>query len=253
MKNAINYNLESISFQSRVARLVTLIKLQKPPTKRIDFNSLMEELLPEVKQYIKRQFSIALKNETLPKGKYKIEDFTDELYIQAYDHIQDFIESDNMHKWLFLKADEILEDIIIEEDFNNMFFKNIEDYTKEEWKAMEELFTRDGDGDLIMLEDLDDISYSKQNYTLEETFINHIENDLIEKINASLTKKEIHRQIESILLFLPFNMRTIFELSVYHKFESAEIAEIKKISVQQVNTILIQAKKQLSNILFNKR
>lgn len=252
MKNKIGYILKSSSFHSRVVEALSILEKKKEANNRIDFDNLMEELLPEVKQYIIRQLKISLKKGTLPEGKYKVEDFTDELYIQAYDNIHELAKSGSMHNWLFRKADGILEDVIIEEDFNNMFFKNLNEYTKEEEEAMEEIFTRDADGDLIMLEEIDDLSYSKLDYTLEETFINHIEKDLIEKLNRSMTKKEIYRQIDTILFCLPFKMRTIFELSIYHNFKSSEISEIKKIHIQEVDAILAQAKNVFSRFYFNR-
>lgn len=249
MKNTVNYQVESISFYSRVSKAFPLLNDQKMENDRVAFDDLMEELLPEVKEYIKRQIIIAVKNNTLPEGKYKVEDFTDELYVQAYDHIQELTASGAMPKWLFSKADEILEETVIEEDFDSMFFKNIDDYTKDEQEAMQELFTHDGDGDLVMLEELDDLSYSTQNYTLEDIFVDDIETDLLEKIDTCMTKEAIHRQIESVLLFLPFNMRTIFELSVYQRFKSDEIAEIKKITISEVEDTLMKAKRLILEYL----
>jgi len=237
----MNYKVKSISF-FQLEGILSVLKKSRHENNRKAFDDLMEELLPEIKLYIKRQVAIALQNQTLPKGKYKVEDFTDELYIQAFDNILDLTESSSMHKWLFAKADEVLEDTIIEEEFDNSFFKNIDEYTYEERDAMEEIFTRDGDGDLVMLEDLDDLSYPKQNYVLEDVFVINVEKELIDKISARMTNTEIHRQVETILLCLPFTMRTIFELAVYHNFNVVEIAEIKKIDRQDVEAILTQAK-----------
>lgn len=93
---------------------------------------------------------------------------------------------------------------------------------------MDEKFTRDGDGDLVMLEELDDISYSKQDYTLADVFIADEEADFIEKLSAKLTEEQIQQQIKSALFLLPFQLRTIFELSVNQQFDTEAIASIKK-------------------------
>lgn len=243
MKNTIHYKREIIEFHAWVAKALPRLQFLKQGDNQIEFYSLMEKMMPEVKQYINRQYQVALKNKTLPKGKYNLEDFTDELYIEAYDNIQNLTKGQNLHQWLFSMADKIMEDIIIEEDFDNMFFKNIDNYTKEEWEAMDEKFTRDGDGDLVMLEELDDISYSKQDYTLADVFIENEEEDSIDKLSAKLTQKEIQQQIESALFLLPFHLRTIFELSVNQQFDAEEIADIKKMTITEVEVVLEKAKK----------
>lgn len=243
MKNTINYRKEIIEFHTWVAEKLPRLQQLKQEDNQIAFDELMGKVLPEVKQYINRQLKIALCNKTLPEGKYKVEDFADELYLEAFENIQDLKEEQNFHHWLFSKADEILEDIIIEEDFDNMFFKNLDKYTKEEWESMDENFTRDGDGDLVMMEELDDISYNKQDYTLADVFIVDDEEDYIKKLSSKLTEEQIKKQIESTLFLLPFHLRTIFELSVNQQFDSEEIADIKKMTITEVNDILVKAKK----------
>jgi len=241
MENLIyNYD-QSIEFRTWISETIHVLQKYKKEDRRKDFAGLMEKLLPKVKLYINRQLTASLKNKTLPQGKYKVEDLLDELYIQAYDNIQELTAND-FNRWLFSKADEILEDIITEEDFNNMFYKNIEDYSKVEWEAMEEVFTRDASGDLVLIEELDGSSYSKQNYTLQDVFIVNTEEDLIEKLSATWTTQEIHRQIESVLIKLPLLIRTIFDLSVNQQFDSNEIAEIKKVTTLETEDILAYAK-----------
>ena len=252
MKNVINVKKEIIEFHAWVAERLPLLQLLKEEDNRLAFNNLMEKVMPEIKQYINRQLIVALKSKTLPEGKYKVEDFTDELYIEAFDNIQDLTEEHHLHRWLFFKADELLEDTIVEEDFDNMFFKNIDNYTKEEWESMEEKFSRDGDGDLVILEELDDDSYSKQDYTLADVFIKDEEADFVKKLSAKLTEEEIKKQIEAALFLLPFHLRTIFELSVNQQFDAEEIADIKKMTITEVKKILDEAKKIIQTSFLKK-
>lgn len=243
MKSTFNYKKEIIEFHAWVATVVPRLRQLKVEDNRIAFDELMEKVLPEVKQYINRQLRIALQNKTLPEGKYKLADFTDELYLETFENIENLPTEQHLHQWLFSKADEIMEDTIIEEEFDNAFFKNIDNHTKEEWLAMEEKFSRDGDGDLVMLEELDDISYSKLDYSLEDVFIENEELDVFKRINEKLTEEEIKKQIEFALFILPFHIRTIFELSINQQFDAEEISQIKGISVAEVETILAKAKK----------
>lgn len=251
MKNIVHYEKNALSFQAWLSKVLPHLQQLKKENNRIAFDSLMEKVLPEVKQYINRQLAASLKHNKIPKGKYKVEDFTDELYIEAYDNIENLTQENLLHRWLFSKADKMLEDTLIEEDFDHMYIKNIDDYSKKEWASMEENFTRDGDGDLVMIEELDDLSYAKQDYTLEDVFIENIEEAEINKLNAQLTKQTIHHKVNSALLMLPFQLRTIFELSVNQQFEVEEIADIKKMTTQEVEEILTNAKNIIRSCFFN--
>ena len=231
--------------------IVTHLQQIKQEDKRIAFDRLMEKELPKVIEYIKRQLNAALKNKTLTDGMYKVEDITDQLYIEAFENIDNLTDKNELHHWVFLKADELMADVIMEEDFNHMFFKNIDNYTKEEWEGMEEDYTSNGEGHLVMLEELDDISYSKHDYTLADVFIENNEEDFLNKLSTNLTKQEIKRQIETALLLLPYQARTIFELSVNQQFDSEQISIIKKMTISEVEKTLEKAKKLIRSYFLN--
>jgi len=145
-----------------------------------------------------------------------------------------------------------LDDTIVDEDFDNTFFKNIDNYTHEEWEAMEEEFTTDGDCDLVMLEEFEDSFYRKQDYTLEDVFVEDDELEFIKKLNDQLSQKEIQHQIDVVLHLLPMSMRTIFELTINQQFDSEEIAQIKGMSIQKVEQILTKAKSFILTRLVSK-
>ena len=216
------------------------------------FNYSMEKILPGVKKYIARWLNRAIKDGKIPAGKYKVEDFVDELYIMAYDHIHEVKEDRNLHSWIFKKADELLEDTEVEEDFDHFFFKNLDNYTKAEWEEMEEKFSADGDGDLVMEEELDDNSYAKNDYVLEDVIIEDKEKDIIEKLNTELKAAQINRHINLVLHQLATPIQTVFDLNVKQAFLPDEIAQIKQISIQQVEQYLTQARESI-RISFEKR
>ena len=133
----------------------------KKENDKLDFNNLLLKDLHQVKRYITKRLSTALTKGNLPKGKYKVDDFIDQLFIEVYDHFDEVQNKEELHLWLFKKADELLDDTIADEEFDDYFFRNIDDYSKPEWDAMEEKFSTDGGGDYVMIDELDDISYPK--------------------------------------------------------------------------------------------
>ena len=252
MNTIVYYKNRSLAFHASVAEALPHLQELKQENNRAAFDSAIKKVLPQVKRYINRQLTAALKTNTLSEGKYKVEDFIDQLYIVAYENIQNLTDKQDLHRWLFSQADKILEDVIIEEIFDSLFFRNIDNYTKAEWDEMEERFSTDGDGDLVMEEELDDNSYSKNDYILEDVFIEDKDKDIIENLNAKLQDEQISRHINIVLHELPFPIRTIFDLSVRQAFLPDEIAEIKQIPTEEVEQRLSHARKSI-RISFEKR
>lgn len=237
--------VDKMQYDVFVKQVLPHLKQLTEADQQIPFNELLDRLLPPVKRYIARRLRTAKKKKTIPVGKYKVDDFVDELYILAYEHIQKVKEDIHLSSWLFQQADELLEDAITEEEFDHIFMENIDNYSQQEWDEMEENFSTDGDGDLVMEEELDDFSYPKHDYTLADVFVEDYETDIIEKLSNELSEKEIHQHINTVLHLLPTPMRTTFNLAVNQQFELAEIADIKKIMVEEVEQYLTDARKYI--------
>lgn len=238
-----NWNIEFILF---VEKMLPTLKEYKGQDDHNSFNELFKKSLPKVKVHISRALKASIKNGSLSEGKYCLDDILNELFIQAYQHIEEVKEDDLFHSWIFKKANEILEDIIIDEDFDRFFFKNIDNYTGVEWDEMEENFLRDSDGDLIMEEELDDVSYPKHDYLLEDVFVENYEEKIIDKLNKELTEQRVHKHILFVLHYMPFRYRVVFELATNALFDTKEIAYIINKSMQQVEGDLKTVRTKLS-------
>mgnify|MGYP003152600917 FL=1 len=146
----------------------------------------------------------------------------------------------------------MLDDIIVEEEFDDIFFDNIDDYSKPEWDEMEEKYSTDGGGDLLLIEELDDMSYNHNDYTLDHVFVENDEKAMCEKIDANLSKEQVERHIAMVLLNLPFALRNVFELYTKQHLDLQEIAEIRNNTVEEVTQLLTDAKKALQVSFFNR-
>lgn len=252
MENETNYfeirRKIRIQIKQTLPRLVAL----KQEDNDVAFYDVLLEILPEIRKYIIKRVQTAIQKNNFSKNKYVPNDFIDQLFIETYDHIEDFSNANEFYIWLYKKADELLDDVIIEEEFDALFFKNIDDYSKPEWDAMEENYSTDAGGDLLMLEELDDISYNHNDYTLNHVFLENKERALIEKIDTDLNTEEIQNHIGMVLHNLPPAMRTVFELYSNQHLDLEEIAEIRNSSLEEVELLLKDAKKALQVSLFNR-
>ncbi len=250
--DSLKYYESKKEFDVFVASTFFDLKKYKRENKQAAFNKLLLTDLYEVKRYIIKRLSTALTKGNLPQGKYKADDFIDQLFIEVYDHIDEVENEKQLYPWLFKKANDLLEDKIDEEEFDDFFLKNIDTYTQPEWDEMEEKFSTDGGGDLLMIEELDDMSYNHNDYTLNHVFIEDDEKDWIEKIDKDLSAKDIENQIALVLHHLPLEMRTVFQLSTVKHLELVEIAEITNITIEAVKLHLATAKKALKVSFINR-
>ncbi|MFK7812980.1 MAG: sigma-70 family RNA polymerase sigma factor [Maribacter sp.] len=216
------------------------------------FNSLLLKTFHQVKRYITIRLSTALAKGNLPKGKYKADDFIDELFIETYDHFAEVKGKKDLHSWLFKKANEILERTIIDEEFDDYFLKNIDEYSKPEWDEMEEKFSTDGDGDLVMIEELDDISYPKNDYVLNHVFVEDSKKEIMDQLDKDLGEENIKKHVAMVLHNLPLPMRTVFKLATEYQFNLEEITIIRNQSLEEVRLLLESARKVLGSSLFNR-
>ncbi|WP_179320084.1 sigma-70 family RNA polymerase sigma factor [Winogradskyella helgolandensis] len=248
----LKYYESKKEFDVFVASTFSDLKTYKSENKQAAFNKLLLTDLFEVKRYIIKRLSTALTKGNLPQNKYKADDFIDQLFIEVYDHINEVENEKKFYPWLFKKANDLLDDKIEEESFDDFFLKNIDTYTQPEWDEMQEKFSTDGGGDLLLIEELDDMSYNHNDYTLNHVFIEDEEKDWIEKIDKDLSAKDIENQIALVLHHLPLEMRTVFQLSTVQHLELGDIAQIQNITIETVKLHLATAKNALKVSFMNR-
>jgi DNA-directed RNA polymerase specialized sigma24 family protein len=170
----------------------------------------------------------------------------------VHDHFDEVKNNKDLYPWLFKKTDALLEDTIVDEEFNAVFFENIDDFSKPEWDEMEEKFSTDGDGDLMMIEELDDSSYNHNDYVLNHVFVENDNNQMITKLDEKLGRENVRMHANMVLHHLPLPMRTVFELATQYHFDIEEIAIIRGQSLAEVQQLLENARKSLEVSFLNR-
>ena len=252
MKDTIDYGKQRREFHVFVESIYYDLARFKKEDNTKAFNALLLKAMPEVKRYIQKSLNAALTDKKIDIGRYKADDFVDQLFIAAYDYFDKIANKEDLHLWLFKKADELLEDALVEEQFDSLFFDNIDKYSKPEWDAMEEKFSTDGDGDLVMLEEFDDISYPKNDYVLNHVFVEDDTKEFIAQLDRDLGAENIKKHTNMVLFNLPKPMRTVFELFNKYHFDVKEIAKIQHRTIEEVETLLETARKSLQVSFFNR-
>ena len=222
--------LASLSFKE-------LIRLKEDEEQQA-FNDLIKNILPDVEGYIARSLSASVRNGYITNGRYKVEEFVNELYVLAYENIGMLEDEKDLPFWLFQKADELLQNTLVKEDHNKRFLDNLEHYTKAEWMQMQEDFRADGEGELMLMEEFDDPPYPKYEYGLNDALVVNPEHQWLEQVSIDLGKPKAHQHIDMVLHRLPAPMKSIYDLAVNQKFSPHEISMIKGIPIERVQSYL---------------
>jgi RNA polymerase sigma factor (sigma-70 family) len=229
------------------------LKSYKEQDDQTSFNLYIETVFPQIEGYLTTQLELAVKKKNIHEGNYNVADFMDELFIKAYEHILSIDKNEHFKIWLYRTADQLLEQAITDDKFDEYFFKNIDEFTQVEMDEMEEKYSTDGDGDFVLEEELDDSSYSKNDYVLREVFVEEDEeSNLIANLDQKIGQEKINQHIQSILPKLPNLTASILELFSKHKLNEAEIAEVKGISLESVKSYLNEAKNAIRMSLSNR-
>ena len=216
---------------------------------RDKFNDLMDILLPEIKEYAENWLVRAEKAHHIKKGQYTVEDFMGELYIATYDHIEEAYEDKRLYVWMLGKINQIMEDKIVDDNFDSTFFKSINEYVDQEQSSMDERLTVNDEGEVVLEDSLDDTMNDKADkkyrYTVDEAFVNHDDNDIIENLNKHLKPEEVDTAVRKIIQSSTLQEKSIIDLYIVHSLSIVEISEVTKIESKDVQIVISQLQQSI--------
>ncbi|WGK64007.1 hypothetical protein [Croceiramulus getboli] len=219
---------------------------------RDQFLAMLIALLPELEGYVKLRLDQAVHAGNFPHNKYKPQDVTDDLYLILYASFDEIDNEDEFYLWLFEKTNQVIEELIANEAEYAARFESLDRYSNAEWRGLKERFTSEFDGDLIMKEDLTDVSYKipklQWSHFLTGT---DKEQEWDQKIDALLQQEQADQELDRLLERLSFRVREIVQLHHKYLFSVAEIARLKNESKGDVEQALEEAKRIIQVSLFN--
>ena len=171
----------------------------------------------------------------------------DDEHLEVFKDFIDIIDEEKLKTILFSKAvQKIEEKKIIEQETPD--YLPTEEMLKQELDALDEKFTTQADGDLILNTELDDISYKQHterpsNVILDET----LEQQLIKKLDMSdtLLPSLEHRTIfGAVYNNIPPRSKSVLELYAFGNRSMHEISEILEVPEDVVDRIMDKLKEK---------
>jgi len=221
-----------------------LLSLNKAEINKL-FNSLIPVFLPSLKGYIKRRIMSAKLAEIQTLSNVDSKDIVNDVVVKVYPLFEKEIENiKDLNIWLIQTADIVLNKILESAESDNISF---EELVNSELGQLEEEYTIDGGGDLIMTDELDE--YDNE-LGIEEILISSSEeNSFIE--NLDISKSTLKDKIYDELIKLPLKYQSIYDLYFFEYLDFEEIGIIKDMDATEIEAIIISVKELLTEKLFN--
>ena len=192
--------------------------------------------------YVKQRIRVAENLGIFPRNMYKSNEIIDEVVLKVYEEgLHKSLNQDDLRIAMFKLTFERMNELLESEEWHkdSISTKLI---LEDELKQFEENFTMHADNDLIMNEDLDDISYHLNDK--ESPSLPYDEEEEGVKVLFGLDKSQSaglwqdRTEIRKLYYKLPLTTSNIVDLYVLGKLSLAEIATILKTEIAEVKEIV---------------
>lgn len=215
-----------------------------------DFNEFYNKIssfAPDLKKFMTRSLMAAEAQSSIDRGFYDAEGMLDEIYLDVFKDLLQYTDEDKLKTILFAKAvQKIEEKKILEQE--NPDYLSTETLLKQELNRLDEKFTSQADGDLILNTELDDISYKqKKEHSTKVILDDSLEQQLIKKLDMQdeLLPSIEHRALFGTLYYnIPLRSKSVLELYVFGNQSAHEISEILEVPENVIDHILDKLKER---------
>lgn len=203
--------------------------------------------------YSKQRIRVGEKLGYFPKNMYKSSEIIDEVVLEVYEKgMHKSKDAEALRMAMFSSLNARMSALFKSEAWHkdSISTKLI---LEEELKQLEENFTSDGGNDLVMNEDLDDISYHQQNGGPKDLPYDESEEGVKTFLGLDQIKKFQEKSDRSALrkvyYKLPVNTSNIVDLYILGKLSFHEIASILSMEVAEVKEIVNSVRETIKNQL----
>ncbi|MCK5440826.1 MAG: hypothetical protein KAJ23_02935 [Maribacter sp.] len=212
-----------------------------------DFYRRISSFILDLKKYMTRSIDAAEAQGLIDRGFYSAEGMLDEIYMDFFKDFTNHINLGKLQIILFAKAVRKIEEKKIMEQETPEYLST-EKLLELELKALEEKFTAQADGDLILYSELDDISHKQKNeipfnVILDETLERQLTKklDLGDVLLPSLEKRTI---FGALYYNIAPRSKSVLELYAFGNRSIKEISEILEVPQNIIQGILAGLKER---------
>ena len=200
--------------------------------------SIVHLLHPYVKQRLRAGENLGI----FPKNMFKANEIIDEVLLSIYEEDSNKNRDQNeLRLKMFQLSNKKLKSLFENEKWHKRSIST-KILLEEELKSLEENFTVDGNNDLIMDEDLDDISYHQNDHEVYSLASDGSQENVLELLdvedNTVFEKKENKNNFDRMYKMLPLQTSNVVDLYILGKLNIQEISSILEVNIIEVKRII---------------
>jgi hypothetical protein len=239
--------VRTIGYRVAVERNYRKLEILKAQDSTRAFYALFVSAIPELSKYVEMRLKEMEIQGKILSNFYKKEDFIDELFIAIYSFFGSIKSEDQFYIFLFKALNTLMENVRAKENNLNESLEDIEIYAKSERDKTREKLASQLDGDMILEEELEDISYAPYKDDIKTIFELESEKEMVENIDSQLIHLLTSKEVDEFIDSLPQSHSNIATLYMFFHLTIPEIVPITKDSRNQVRRVIKNVKEELKN------
>ncbi len=209
-----------------------------------EFSKKLLSIVPHLHPYVKHRLYIAESVGILPQNMYCSNGIIDDAIVKLHqDEFDIHMDTLSLELQLFKIADELIDELYLREGWHQRSIST-NHFLKNELEKLEEVYTTEGDNELIMKEDLNDICYHQSSENKQNFIYDDLDSEILRIIDAEpSTDFRKQKLLGKFYSWLPMKTSKIIDLFVFGKLNFDEIATIMEITANDVKETIINVRK----------
>ncbi len=209
-----------------------------------EFGKKLLSIVPHLHPYVKHRLYIAESVGILPQNMYCSNGIIDDAILKLYyDDLDVEIDTLSLELKLFKISDDIIDELYVREGWHQRSIST-NHFLKIELEKLEETYTVEGDNELIMKEELDDICYHQNSENKQNFIYDDLDSAIVKVIDSEISSASRKQKLlGKFYSWLPMEASKIIDLFVFGRLNFEEIATIKDLTAQEVKQIIIDVRK----------
>ena len=225
------------------------LKAHQEADKHKKFGKKILKIIPELKPYVRHRLFIAISLEIIPENMYRSTGIIDDAIIELFESDISMLTSTiDLRLHLFKLVKNKLDTIFKKEAWHQKSVST-DKLLHQELNKLKARYSIDADGDFVMNEDLNDISYQQKKFSPQLFLSDESKESVLTAFDIDQLderRKKVFRNLYSVLSLEASN---VVDLYIFGKLNTTEISQIKNIDELTIREIILQVKDRIQKVI----
>ncbi len=219
-------------------KVKTLIEYRNAGNSK-NFFEYLNELVPEIKPYVEHRLKVLEALGQVPENMYDVRGIIDDVFLNLYsgEELNSVEGKDQLKILIFKKINAKLKEIVKKEAFHKDSVST-DKILQRELNKLKERYTINADNDLVMNEELNDISYHQKDFKKEWFLYDDRVGDIALAFHPDTPDEKRLSMLSFLYRFLSPEASNVVDLYVFGKLSIYQIASVKGADESVISKII---------------